>query len=55
VLDAARQAGLGEIELHFFMIEPNDRLDGHAPFELLADGELDRVIDVLSSSGLGPF
>jgi hypothetical protein len=55
LLEAARQSGLDEIELHFYMVEPNDRLGGRAPFELLADGELARVIDVLSSSGLGPF
>ena len=55
LLEAARQAGMDCVELHFFMVTPNDRLEGRAPYQLLADGELDRIIAVLSSSGLGPF
>ncbi len=55
LLDAAREVGMDPVELHFFMVEPNDRLGGRAPHEVLAEGEVDRVIEVLVSSGLGPF
>jgi hypothetical protein len=55
LLEAARQAGMDEIELHFFMVTPNERLDGRAPYQLIAEGEFDRVIAVLASSGFGPF
>lgn len=52
---ASREAGMGPETLHFFMTEPNERLDGDRPADLLRRGELDRVVNVLRSSGLGPF
>jgi hypothetical protein len=52
---ASREAGMGPETLHFFMTEPNERLGGERPADLLRRGELDRVVDVLRSSGLGPF
>jgi len=55
LLDAAREAELDALMLHFFMIEPNERMRGRTPAELVAAGELDRVIDVLTSTGLGPL
>jgi hypothetical protein len=55
LIDAARQVGMEPLVLHFFMVEPNDRLDGRAPYEHIAAGDLERVIDVLSSTGQGPF
>jgi hypothetical protein len=55
LIEAARQAGMDEIALHFFLVTPNDRLGDRPPYQLMADRALDRVIAVLSSSGLGPF
>jgi hypothetical protein len=52
---ASREAGLGPETFHFFMTEPNERLGGERPADLLRRGELDRVVDVLRSSGFGPF
>lgn len=55
VIEAARQAGMGPVALHFFMVEPNDRVDGRPPYELLADGNVDRIVSLLGSVGLGPL
>jgi DNA-binding protein HU-beta len=55
VIRAAREADIDEETLHFFMVEPNDRLEGEPPADLLARGEVDRVVEVLNSAGLGPF
>jgi DNA-binding protein HU-beta len=55
IIQAAREADIDEETLHFFMVEPNDRLGGETPADLLARGEVDRVVEVLSSAGLGPF
>jgi hypothetical protein len=53
LIHAAREADMDMVMLHFFMVEPNDRLGGRAPHELLAEGGIDRVIALLQSSGLG--
>ena len=55
VISAAREAGMGPEELHFFMTEPDERLDGESPVDLLRRGEAERVAKVLLSAGLGPF
>jgi DNA-binding protein HU-beta len=55
VIRAAREAGIDEETLHFFMVEPNERLEGETPANLLARGQVDRVVEVLYSAGLGPF
>lgn len=55
VVSAAREAGVGPEELHFFMTEPDERLGGEPPVELLRRGETGRVVDLLLSAGLGPF
>ena len=52
---AAREAEMDPETLHFFMTEPNDRLGGREPAELLKDGQADRVAWVLRTSGLGGF
>lgn len=52
---ASREVGMEPETLHFFMTEPNERLDRERPADILRRGELDRVVDVLCSSGLGPF
>ena len=55
VISAAREVGMGSEELHFFMTEPDERLGGEPPVELLRRGEAERVVDLLLSAGLGPF
>jgi ribosomal protein S14 len=55
VVEAAREAEMDPETLHFFMTEPNDRLGGKEPAELLKDGEAGRVAWVLRTSGLGGF
>jgi hypothetical protein len=55
VIQAAREVDIDEETLHFFMVEPNERLEGETPADLLARGEVDRVVEVLNSAGLGPF
>lgn len=55
VISAAREAGMGPEELHFFMTEPDERLGGTLPLDLLRRGEAKRVADLLRSAGLGPF
>ena len=55
VIRAAREASLDEETLHFFMVEPNERLEGETPANLLARGRVDRVVEVLNSAGLGPL
>lgn len=67
VVAAAHEAGMGSERLHFFMTEPNARLDGERPVDVLKSGEADvdtdrededgakRVASVLRSSGLGFF
>jgi Protein of unknown function (DUF2384) len=55
ILAAAAEAGIGPETLHFFMTAPNDRLDGETPADVLQHGEVERVRDVLRSTGLGPF
>lgn len=55
VIRAAQQAEMDAETLHFFMVEPNERLGGGTPAELLAAGEANRVEDLLHSAGLGPF
>jgi hypothetical protein len=65
IIAACREAGMGAERLHFFMTEPNGRLDGERPVDLLEDGEAegedetdsatDRIARVLLSSGLGSF
>jgi hypothetical protein len=51
VLRAAQEAEMGPETLHFFMTEPSDRLGGNAPGDLLARGEVDRIVEVLRSIG----
>ncbi len=55
VISAAREAGMGPEELHFFVTEPDERLGGALPLDLLRRGEAKRVADLLLSAGLGPF
>lgn len=59
IISASREAGMGPERLHFFMTEPNGRLDGERPMDVLEAGEdgsgLERVLHVLRSSGLGSF
>lgn len=55
LLNAARESEMGPVALHFFMVEPNDRLEGQPPHLVLAAGGIDRVVQVLQSVGLGPF
>ena len=55
VIRAGREAEMDAETLHFFMVEPNDRLGGEAPAVPLARGEVGRVVEVLRSAGLGPF
>ena len=55
VIRAAREASIDEETLHFFMVEPSERLEGETPVNLLARGQVDRVVEVLNSAGLGPF
>jgi hypothetical protein len=55
VIQAAREAEMDAETLHFFMVEPNERLGGRTPAELLAAGEAERVVGLLHSAGLGPF
>jgi hypothetical protein len=55
VISAAQEVGMGPEELHFFMTEPDERLGGEPPVDLLRRGETERVVDLLLSAGLGPF
>ena len=55
VIEAARQAGMGPVALHFFMVKPNDRVDGRSSYEFLAGGDVDRIVSLLGSIGLGPL
>lgn len=55
VISAAREVGMGTEELHFFMTEPDERLGGDPPIDLLRRGETGHVADLLLSAGLGPF
>jgi hypothetical protein len=55
VIAAAHAAEMDPETLHFTMVEPDERLGGGAPADLLATGEGDRVATLLRSAGLGPF
>lgn len=55
VISAAQEAGMEPEELHFFMTEPDERLSGEPPVDLLRKGEAERVADLLLSAGLGSF
>ncbi|MGH3086412.1 MAG: hypothetical protein ACRDSJ_03725 [Rubrobacteraceae bacterium] len=55
VVAASREADMDPETLHFFMTEPNDRLGGSEPAELLREGEVERLIRVIESSGLEGF
>ena len=55
VVSAAREAGMGPEELHFFVTEPDERLGGALPLDLLRRGEAKRVAGLLLSAGLGPL
>ncbi len=55
VIAAAQAAEMDAETLHFFMVEPDERLGGRTPADLLVAGEADRVVDLLRSLGLGPF
>lgn len=59
IISASREAGMGPERLHFFMTEPNRRLGGGRPVDVLKAGEdengLERVLHLLHSSGLGSF
>lgn len=55
VTAAAREAELDAETLHFLMAEPHERLGGVPPADLLARGEIEAVVAVLRSAGLGPF
>src|SRR3954470_17651136 len=49
VIAAAREAEMDAETLHFFMVEPSERLGGRTPADLLAAGEADRVANLLRS------
>ncbi len=55
VISAGQEVGMRPEELHFFMTEPDERLGGEPPVDLLRRGETERVVDLLLSAGLGPF
>jgi len=55
VIAAAHAAEMDPETLHFFMVEPDERLDGRTPADLLAAGDAGRIVDLLRSLGLGPF
>jgi hypothetical protein len=55
VNSAAKEVGMGPEELHFFMTEPDERLGGEPPVDLLRRGETGRVVDLLLSAGLRSF
>ncbi|HEV7214617.1 MAG TPA: hypothetical protein VGP33_05790, partial [Chloroflexota bacterium] len=55
VIDAARETEMDPETLHFFMVEPNERLGGRTPADLLSGGKGDCVAAVLRSAGLGSF
>lgn len=55
IVEASREAGMGTETLHFFMTEPNDRLGGERPVDLLRRDGVGEITRVLRSSGLGPF
>lgn len=55
ILAAAHDVDLGSEVLHFFMTEPHERLGDEVPIDLVKRGEIDRVLEVLRSSGFGPF
>jgi hypothetical protein len=55
LLAAAHEIGMDTLALHFFMVEPHERIAGRAPHELLAAGDIERAIELLQSAGLGPF
>ena len=55
VIAAAHAAEMDPETLHFFMVEPDERLSGRTPADLLAAGEADRVVSLMRSAGLGPF
>ncbi len=55
VIAAAHAAEMDAETLHFFMVEPDERLGGRTPADLLAAGEGDRVEGLICSAGLGPF
>jgi hypothetical protein len=55
VIGAAREMEMDPETLHFFMVEPNERLGGRTPSDLLAGGQSDCIAAVLRSTGLGPF
>ncbi len=55
VIAAAHAAEMDPETLHFFMVEPDERLGGETPADLLAVGEGNRVATLLRSAGLGSF
>jgi len=55
VIAAAHEAEMDPETLHFFMVEPDERLGGGTPADLLAADEGARVATLLRSAGLGPF
>lgn len=55
ILAASRGVGMDPETLHFFMTEPEARLDGLPPVELLRQGDAEGVARLLFSSGLGGF
>lgn len=55
VIGAAHAAEMDAETLHFFMVAPDERLDGRTPADFLAAGDTSRVVDLLRSFGLGPF
>lgn len=55
VIAASREVGMEPEALHFFITEPDERLDGTPPVELLRRGDARGVVRLLLSSGLGGF
>jgi len=55
VIAAAHGAEMDPETLHFFMVEPDERLGGRTPADLLAAGDASRIVALLRSLGLGPF
>jgi hypothetical protein len=53
VISAARDVRMGPEALHFFMTEPDERIGGKPPVDLLRRDESERIVELLLSAGLG--
>ena len=53
VISAARAIDMGNEALHFFMTEPNERVSGTKPADILGKGNTEVVVDLLLSASHG--